>query len=76
MEYVLVTHVAEGGGFWAEAPALDGCFVQGETFEELLADAPDAIASHIAALREDGQIVPRNGRIVVATVRVSESLQV
>ena len=55
MEYVLVIHPAEEGGYWAEIPALPGCFVQGETLDELLSEAPDVIDSHLEALREDGQ---------------------
>jgi len=31
MEYVIVIHRAEEGGYWANVPALDGCFIQGET---------------------------------------------
>jgi predicted RNase H-like HicB family nuclease len=72
MEHVLVIHPAEEGGYWAEVPALDGCFIQGETIEELLGDAPEAIASHILALRDDGQPVPEAGAIIVATVRTPE----
>lgn len=68
MDYTLVIHHAEEGGYWAELPALPGCFVQGETIEEVLADAPDAIGSHIAALRDDGQPVPDSGRVLIATV--------
>lgn len=60
MEYVLVIDRAEESSDWAEIPALPGCFVQGETMEELLADASDAIAAHVAAMREDGQPVPRD----------------
>jgi predicted RNase H-like HicB family nuclease len=67
MEYVLVIHVAEEGGYWAGVASLPGCFVQGETIDELLADAPDVISSHVEALREDGQDVP-DERIVIATV--------
>jgi predicted RNase H-like HicB family nuclease len=70
VEYVLVIHPAEERGYWAEVPALDGCFVQGETIDEVLEDAPGAIASHIQALREDGQDAPRDSAIVVATVSV------
>lgn len=73
MEYLLVIHQAEEGGYWAEIPALEGCFVQGETVDELLSDAPAAIASHLEALREDGQPVPSEGGIIIATVRASES---
>ena len=73
MDYVLVIHQAEEGGYWAEVPALEGCFIQGETLEELLADAPDAIASHLEALKEDGQPVPADNGIIIATVRAAES---
>ena len=69
MEYVLVIHEAEEGGFWAEIPALPGCYVQGETIDELLAEAPEIIESHLDALREDGQPAP-DGRFMLATVRV------
>ena len=68
MSYALVIHDAEEGGYWAEVPALPGCFVQGETIEEVLAEAPDAIESHIEALRADGQPVPHDGRVLIATV--------
>ena len=73
MEYVLVIHQAEEGGYWAEVPALEGCFVQGETIDEVLEDAPKAVASHLEALREDGQAVPADQGIIIATVRAAES---
>lgn len=31
MEYTVVLHNAEEGGYWAEVPSLEGCFSQGET---------------------------------------------
>jgi predicted RNase H-like HicB family nuclease len=55
MEYVLIIHRAEEGGYWAEVPALPGCFAQGETLDELYEDARGAIASHLEALRAEGQ---------------------
>jgi predicted RNase H-like HicB family nuclease len=73
MEYVIVIHRAEEGGYWADVPALDGCFIQGETLDEVLADAPAVIASHIAAVQEDGQSVPTDTGIVLATVALPES---
>lgn len=36
MEYVVVIHTADEGGYWAEVPAFEGCFAQGETIEKLL----------------------------------------
>jgi predicted RNase H-like HicB family nuclease len=72
LDYVLVIHPAEEGGYWAEVPALEGCFVQGETVEELLSEAPHAIASHIQGLEGDGQPVPEGGGVIIATVRMTE----
>jgi predicted RNase H-like HicB family nuclease len=72
VEYVVLIHAAEEGGYWAEVPALEGCFSQGETIEELLDDARGAIQSHVEALKEDGQPVPRSSSIVVATDSMPE----
>jgi predicted RNase H-like HicB family nuclease len=34
VEFVIVIHRAEEGGWWAEVPALPGCFAQGETLDD------------------------------------------
>ena len=39
----VVIHKAEEGGFWAEVPALPGCFTEGDTREELLANVREAM---------------------------------
>jgi len=39
----VVVHEAEEGGYWAEVPAIPGCATQGETMEELRANAREAI---------------------------------
>ena len=60
-----VIHEAEEGGFWAEVPALPGCFTQGETLEELEANLHEAIEGWLlAAEPEDG--VPGGGIVEVA----------
>jgi len=41
MEYTILIHKAEEGGFWAEVPALPGCFSQGETVEETIANTKE-----------------------------------
>jgi predicted RNase H-like HicB family nuclease len=38
-----VIHSAEEGGFWAEIPALPGCFTQGDSLHELEANIHEAI---------------------------------
>jgi predicted RNase H-like HicB family nuclease len=45
----VIVHDAEEGGFWAEVPALPGCFTQGETRAELLANLRDAVEGCLLA---------------------------
>jgi predicted RNase H-like HicB family nuclease len=47
MKIKVVIHEAEEGGYWAEVPALPGCFSQGETMDEMLANIREAIACHL-----------------------------
>lgn len=48
----------DDGGYSVTVPALPGCITQGETLEEAIAMAKDAIHLHIEALLADGEIVP------------------
>lgn len=38
-----VVHEAEGGGYWAEVPAIPGCATQADTFDELLSTLYEAV---------------------------------
>jgi antitoxin HicB len=49
---------ADGGGFVALVPDLPGCMSDGETPQEALANAQDAIACWIEAAHELGRPVP------------------
>jgi predicted RNase H-like HicB family nuclease len=42
MKIKAVIHPAEEGGFWAEVPVLKGCYSEGDTFEETLANIREA----------------------------------
>jgi predicted RNase H-like HicB family nuclease len=70
MQYVVLIHPAEEGGYWAEIPALEGCYAQAETIEDLLVEARDAIGSHLKALRADRQPIPTETQVIIATVKV------
>lgn len=52
--YTIHLQPAEEGGFNVSVPALPGCFTQGETFEEALAMAHEAIAGFLDALAKTG----------------------
>lgn len=61
MEVTYTVHIepAEEGGYIAYFPALPGCHTQGETFEEVVARAKDALAGYLEWLQEDGEPIPR-----------------
>ena len=69
--YTVVVHPAEEGGFWVDVPALPGCYSQGETVEEALTSIQEAIETHLAAIREDGQPVPEDHGLIVQQVEVA-----
>jgi antitoxin HicB len=48
----------EEGGYTVTVPALPGVVTQGETLEEAIVMARDAIQLHIEALIADGEPVP------------------
>jgi len=64
MEYSVVVHDAEEGGYWVEVPALPGCYSQGESVEEALENVREAIELYLEALREEGAQIPRDDEIV------------
>jgi predicted RNase H-like HicB family nuclease len=53
--YAVVIHEDPEGGFWAEVPALPGCYSQGETVDELKHNIREAIAGVLEVLREQGR---------------------
>ncbi|KAF5081910.1 MULTISPECIES: type II toxin-antitoxin system HicB family antitoxin [Methanoculleus] len=73
MEFTVVIQKAEEGGFWAEVPALPGCYSQGETVEETMENIREAIEGHVEALRQEGQGVPLEEDLIIGRVRVSKS---
>jgi predicted RNase H-like HicB family nuclease len=42
-------HRAEEGGYWAEVPALPGCFTQAETLAELRRNVREAVELYLDA---------------------------
>ena len=48
MRIKVIIHRAEEGGFWAEVPALPGCYSEGDTLEDMrfnIREAMEAILS-------------------------------
>ena len=53
--YAVIIHEDPEGGFWAEVPALPGCYSQGETLDELKQNIREAITGVLEVLREQGR---------------------
>jgi antitoxin HicB len=58
--YTILIHPAEADetGYWVQVPALPGCFTQGETIEQCIERAREAIESYLGSLLKDGQPIP------------------
>ncbi|MCL4842476.1 MAG: type II toxin-antitoxin system HicB family antitoxin [Bryobacteraceae bacterium] len=49
-KYAVVIHEESDGGFWAEVPALPGCYTQADTLPELLDNLREAIKGVLTVL--------------------------
>ena len=66
--YSVVIHEDAGGGFWAEVPALPGCYSQGESVPELMVNVREAITGVLEVMREQGAQPEANIRILDVAV--------
>jgi antitoxin HicB len=55
---VVLTFDPETDSYAVTVPALAGCFTQGQTVEEALANAKEAITLHLDALAAQGEPLP------------------
>lgn len=62
--YAAVIHEDPDGGYWAEVPALPGCYSQGETIDELRQNVREAIAGVLEVMREQGKEPEANIQIL------------
>jgi predicted RNase H-like HicB family nuclease len=62
----------EEGGYTVAVPALPGVVTQGDTYEEAIAMAEDAIRCHVEGLLADGEPVPEEReQPMLATVSIT-----
>lgn len=61
-----IIHEAEEGGYWAEVPALPGCFTQAESLSELEANLHEAIEGWLLAAEPENGV--SEGRILEVAV--------
>jgi len=71
LEFSIIVHQAEEGGYWVEVPALEGCFTQGETIREVLKNAKEAIELHLEGWDEFEEEIPRDHLVMAKKVKVN-----
>lgn len=57
MKYHFKVH-KEGSGYWAQGIELDGCYTQGDTFEELQTNMQEALDLHIEEPEDSNDLAP------------------
>ena len=64
---VLIMSNPEGPGHVVSVPTLPGSLTQGNTVDEALVRAREAIAGHVAALRDIGEPIPVENQAPIVT---------
>ena len=67
-KYAVLIHEAPEGGFWAEVPALPGCYSQGESMDEVLENVREAITGVLEVMKEQGRQPEPNIQILDVAV--------
>ena len=59
-------------GYYASVPSLQGCYAQGDTFEEALENIKDAAKLHLDELTASGQEIPESSQIFLTTIEIHD----
>jgi predicted RNase H-like HicB family nuclease len=72
MKNITLPIVIEGDadGYFVSCPALQGCYSQGSTYEEAVANIKDAVRLHIEDRLADGEEIPQT-TVSLSTVEVA-----
>jgi predicted RNase H-like HicB family nuclease len=58
-------------GYYAECPVLQGCYTQGDTYDEVVANIKDAIRLHVQDRLESGEPIIEPEMVTLATLEVT-----
>jgi predicted RNase H-like HicB family nuclease len=60
----------DGDGYFVSCPALQGCYSQGDTYEEAVENIKDAVRLHIEDRIADGEEIPQVS-VSLSTVEIA-----
>ena len=63
MRYAIVIHKDPQSAYGVTVPDLPGCFSGGDTLDEAIESAQEAIACHLEGLLMDGEPIPEKGSL-------------
>ena len=74
--YVVLIHKDPGTSYGVSFPDVPGCISAGDTIEEAIENAGEALAGHLALMRADGDAIPapRSMRVIKADPELAEDL--
>lgn len=61
----------DGDGYYASCPSLQGCFTQGETYEEALENITDAIRLHLEDRLAEGEEIPQPESVSLTSIEIA-----
>jgi predicted RNase H-like HicB family nuclease len=62
---------SDSDGYFVSCPSLQGCYSQGDTYEEAVENIKDAIRLHVEDRLANGEDVPENVTVSLSTVEVA-----
>lgn len=62
---------ADADGYFVSCPALQGCYSQGDTYEQALENIRDAIQLHIEDGLASGEEIPEQVSVTLSTIEVA-----
>ena len=62
---------SDADGYFVSCPSLQGCYSQGDTYEEALENIKDAIRLHLEDRLAAGEEIPEHVAVSLSTVEVS-----
>jgi predicted RNase H-like HicB family nuclease len=61
----------DSDGYFAFCPELQGCYTQGDTYEEVLDNVKDAIRLHVEDRVESGEEIPQSESVSLTLMEVA-----
>ena len=72
LDFKVLLEPDEDGGYVVVCPSLPGCYSQGDTVEDALANIREAIELCIEDLEEHGEVVPDSSNVLIASIVVED----